>query len=260
MASGSRVTRQSVRVGWRGGGGTRVVRVAAVVQASAVSIELVARGGGRTGRRVVCVELVEERPQLCVRAEHALAMLGGARLAHPPLDLPLEQGAQQSEVVPHDALEASGRPPQHVAHRVAQRRGADVVVVLARALLARRCALLLGIARLVEVGLGHHDDALDGDEHLQDGRARVACRRRHPPLAVPRAEQAEAHLAVRVQVGVEAHEAVARRLQVDQRRDVGVVLRHEQVELEEAQRVGRLRLVGVEHVGWARDEHLEHVD
>ena len=35
------------------------------------------------------------------------------------------------------------------------------------ALLARGRALLLRVARLVEVGLGHHDDTLNGDEHLE---------------------------------------------------------------------------------------------
>ena len=72
----------------------------------------------------------------------------------------------------------------------------------------------------------------------------------------PRAQQAEPHLAVRVEVRVEAHEAVAGGLQVDERRDARVVLRHEDVELEEAEAVRRLAALGVERVGRARDEHL----
>ena len=105
----------------------------------------------------------------CIRAKHAFARAVGLRLADPPLDLPLEQRAQEAEVAPDDALEARGRPPEHVAHGVAQRCRPQVVVVLAGALLASGRALFLGVAWLVEVGLRHHDDALDRDEHLRGG-------------------------------------------------------------------------------------------
>ena len=75
---------------------------------------------------------------------------------------------------------------------------------------------------------------------------------------MPRAEQREAHLAVRVQVGIEADHAIASRLQVDERRHCRVVRRDEDVELEETKAVRGLARA-VARVGRAGEEHLERV-
>ena len=70
--------------------------------------------------------------------------------------------------------------------------------------------------------------------------------------AVPGVEHAEADLAVVVEVGVEAHRAVAGRLQVDERRRVGVVLREVDVELEAAVSVRRVRRASDQHLSRAQ--------
>eukprot|EP00955_Chlamydomonas_euryale_P058007 356949-Chlamydomonas_euryale.AAC.4 len=73
---------------------------------------------------------------------------------------------------------------------------------------------------LVEVGLRHEDERLNGQQHLERARCR-----RVPALstrALPSAQQRKAHLAVVVKVGVEADAAAAGRLELDLARMEGL--------------------------------------
>lgn len=66
--------------------------------------------------------------------------------------------------------------------------------------------------------------------------------------SVPGVEHGEADLAVVVQVGVEAHRVAARRLQVDQHGQRGVLRREVHVQDEAAVRVRSVRRTGYEHL------------
>lgn len=66
--------------------------------------------------------------------------------------------------------------------------------------------------------------------------------------AVPGVEHGEAHLAVVVQVGVEAHGVPARRLQVDEHRHRRVLRREVHVQDEAPVRVRRVRRTRYQHL------------
>ena len=73
----------------------------------------------------------------------------------------------QPEVRLDDALQLGRRVLQQVDHRVADRALRDVLVVLAALLLALVAAVALLEAGLVEEGVGHEDEGLDGEEDLE---------------------------------------------------------------------------------------------
>lgn len=114
---------------------------------------------------------------------------------------------------------------------------------------AARCAAAALESGLVEVRLRHQDQALDGDEHLQETRRLCV------PLllgtAVPGVQHGQTHLAVVVQVRIEADRPSAGRLKVDHHRRIRVVGGKVDVELETA--------VGVRRVGRSGDQYLHDV-
>mmetsp|Transcript_56548 Transcript_56548/g.112284 ORF Transcript_56548/g.112284 Transcript_56548/m.112284 type:complete len:230 (+) Transcript_56548:213-902(+) len=108
--------------------------------------------------RLHCLCCIDELQDLCVRALHLCARRVGFTFLEPRRTLQFEQGAHPNEVATNERLEPRRGTAEHVAHRMAHRGEADVLVVLARALLACRRALLICVAGLVKVRLGDHDD------------------------------------------------------------------------------------------------------
>mmetsp|Transcript_1430 Transcript_1430/g.3884 ORF Transcript_1430/g.3884 Transcript_1430/m.3884 type:complete len:222 (-) Transcript_1430:166-831(-) len=182
----------------------------------------------------------QRRVQLAHRAVQSPLHRGAGRAScrHPPRSGRHEAVPQQAEVVFDDVLKPGRWVAQHVQHRPAHIPQLQLCVVRRAVRSALRRLAHRFYVGLVEVGVLHHDLRLDGHDDLEH-----AAVRRVPLLAlmpaVPRAQQRQAHLAVRVQVGVEAHAALARRLKHHERRHVGVAAREEEVKHKAAALIRR---------------------
>ena len=85
-----------------------------------------------------------------------------------------------------------------------------MVVVIAALLVALRSAHGGLVSRLVEIGVGHHDQTLDGDDDLQEGGGLLV-----PHLLLltwPRPEKGQTDLPAVVKVRVESNRASTCRL------------------------------------------------
>ena len=129
-------------------------------------------------------------------------------------------------------LNGFGRLLQHVQDGVLQGEAPNVGTVpfAGRVVVFRAAALF--VARFVEVGIGHEDEALNADQDLQHGRfARL------PARTLPGAQQRQTDFAALVEVGIEADSSATGGEESDFGRLVRVIL---QVEVKEktAIRVG----------------------
>ena len=79
----------------------------------------------------------------------------------------VDNGTLVVEVALDDLLEVLGRLAELADHGVLNGSGADDLVVAPRVLVSPRGPNLRLVAWLVEEGRRHHDERLDGDEHLQ---------------------------------------------------------------------------------------------
>mmetsp|Transcript_59137 Transcript_59137/g.155616 ORF Transcript_59137/g.155616 Transcript_59137/m.155616 type:complete len:346 (+) Transcript_59137:65-1102(+) len=196
-----------------------------------------ARGDGGQRR----LELAQQLAHRACMARRVLAV------ARPLADLCEQRGLAQVEMGVDRLLELRRRALDLLDHRVADRRLAQRLIVLAALQVALGRVAYALVARLVEEGVGHEDEGLDRHEHLQQRR-----RLRVPRLArvtLPRAQQREADLAILVEVRVDA-------LAVGDVMDGGRLLR----ELGRQLKVEGEDGVLVRRAGRADDEGAQQVD
>mmetsp|Transcript_33845 Transcript_33845/g.75054 ORF Transcript_33845/g.75054 Transcript_33845/m.75054 type:complete len:222 (-) Transcript_33845:672-1337(-) len=166
------------------------------------------------------------------------AAWGAACLINPGLDGGEDGLAAQPEVCLDDVLQLSRRVAQQVYHGVADVVLPHLLVVGPAVAVALLCAHAALKSWLIEVGLRHEDEGLDGEQDLQRGGG--VCVPALPPTSLPGAQQGEAHLAGVVKVWVEAHAASTGGLQGDLRRAGRVVGREVHVKHEATVAVGRV--------------------
>lgn len=171
--------------------------------------------------------VIETAPLLSKRVLHVLALQMKPLFA----DSLIEVVVLQERLLHHtpQGVWTSHLPIQHVTHGHPHGLMADALVV---ALTVPRVSLLFE-AWLVVVRVLCHE-GLDGDENGGDALGWAPCRARPGP------QDAEADLAVAVEVGVESDGVVSRGDELDARRVDGVVGRAAEQEEEEASLVRRV--------------------